>query len=313
MPKSKKSASSRAKALAKAGRPSISYPPPAPEQINPLDGILLENAQAESSSLSLRDSGAGREPERGASQLPAPRSQPQARRSLGEGGSTPNNQLSSVWTMSSPGNAEKSHGKHPTQKPVALVERCILASTNPGDLVLDPFLGGGTTAVACIRLRRGFVGIELDLTHLTLATRRADAEIITLWLRHFRVEIRISVVARKNILPLEATPSPGGEGRGEGEPSLRVPNISSKIDLDLFSNLIDRSDPMSDKPEPQTERIFHETKFVFLSCAVVSSASVVHTTVDISLTEAWAHAPTGKKRETTHIVRCETEILRVKP
>jgi hypothetical protein len=203
-------------------------------------------------------------------------------------------QLSSVWTMTSPGNAEKSHGKHPTQKPVALVERCILASTQPGDLILDPFLGGGTTAVACIRLRRGFVGIELDLTHLALATHRADAEIITLWLRHFRVRIGISVS--------------GGRVGPLGRPSENSP----QKDLDLFSNLIDRSNPMSDKPEPQAERIFHETKFVFLSCAVVTSASVVHTTVDISLTEAWAHAPTGKKRETTHIVRCETEILRVK-
>ncbi|HXT12105.1 MAG TPA: hypothetical protein VN873_11130 [Candidatus Angelobacter sp.] len=67
---------------------------------------------------------------------------------------------------------------------------------------------------------------------------------------------------------------------------------------------------MSDQPEIQTERIFHETKFVFLSCAEVSSGSVVHTTVDVSLQEARAKTPTGKKRETTHIVRCETEILR---
>jgi len=64
--------------------------------------------------------------------------------------------------------------------------------------------------------------------------------------------------------------------------------------------------------EPKTDCIFHETKFVFLSCAAVSSASVVHTTVDISLQEAWASAPNGKKRETTHIVRCQTEILRLK-
>ena len=46
---------------------------------------------------------------------------------------------------------------------MALIERCLLASTNEGDLVLDPFLGGGTTAVAALRLKRGCVGIELDL------------------------------------------------------------------------------------------------------------------------------------------------------
>ena len=217
-------------------------------------------------------------------------------------------QMKTVWTMTSPKNGEKAFGKHPTQKPVALVERCILASTNPGDLILDPFLGGGTTAVACIRLRRGFVGIELDLTHLTLAINRADAEIITLWLRHFRVRVMISVAGRAG------TPLPAASlDRDPRRATECAPYLEDKNDLDLFLNLIDRSDPMSDKPEPQSERIFHETKFVFLSCAVVSSASVVHTTVDISLTEAWAHAPTGKKRETTHIVRCETEIFRIAP
>jgi hypothetical protein len=196
--------------------------------------------------------------------------------------------------MSAPGRDEKTLGKHPTQKPVALVERCLIASTHAGDLVLDPFLGGGTTAVACVRLRRNFAGVELDLTHLTLAAKRTDAEIITLWLRHFRVRITINVSVGRD----------GPLGRPSG--------ISPQKDLDLFSNLIDRSAPMADKPEPATERIFHETKFVFLSCAVVSSASVIHTTVDISLQEAWAKTPTGKRRETTHIVRCETEILRVK-
>jgi DNA modification methylase len=57
------------------------------------------------------------------------------------------NSVSNVWTMTAPGGAEKEFGKHPTQKPVALIERCLLASTNEGDLVLDPFLGGDTTAV----------------------------------------------------------------------------------------------------------------------------------------------------------------------
>ena len=63
--------------------------------------------------------------------------------------------LNPIWTMTAPGGDEKAHGKHPTQKPVALIERCLLAATNEGDLVLDPFLGGGTTAVACVRLKRG--------------------------------------------------------------------------------------------------------------------------------------------------------------
>jgi len=83
----------------------------------------------------------------------------------------------SIWTMTAPNGDEKTFGKHPTQKPVSLVERCLLASTNPGDLVLDPFLGGGTTAVACVRLNRRCVGIEMDEAHAKLATKRIDQAI----------------------------------------------------------------------------------------------------------------------------------------
>ena len=86
-------------------------------------------------------------------------------------------QMKTVWTMTAPGGIEKEFGKHPTQKPVALIERCLLASTNEGDLVLDPFLGGGTTAVAALRLKRGCVGIELDEAHAKLATKRVAEEI----------------------------------------------------------------------------------------------------------------------------------------
>ena len=84
--------------------------------------------------------------------------------------------LESIWTMTAPGSDEKTHGKHPTQKPVALIERCLLASTSEGDLVLDPFLGGGTTAVACVRNKRGCVGIEMDEAHANLSARRIKAE-----------------------------------------------------------------------------------------------------------------------------------------
>jgi site-specific DNA-methyltransferase (adenine-specific) len=207
--------------------------------------------------------------------------------------------LDPVWTLSAPSSGEKSFGKHPTQKPVALVERCLLASTNEGDLVLDPFLGNGTTAVASLRLKRGCIGIELDLHHVEIAARRADREIIEIWLRHFRVRVEISVFGRAE-LPLRQA----AQQRGPTDP---------QIDLDLFSDSINGSRAMDDKPQVPTERIFHECKFVFLSCAQVERGAVVHTTVDISLQEAWAKTPNGKKRETTHVVRCETEIFRVKP
>ena len=213
--------------------------------------------------------------------------------------STFNPQLSPVWTLPAPSTGEKSFGKHPTQKPVALVERCLLASTNEGDLVLDPFLGNGTTAVASVRLKRGCVGIELDLHNVEIAARRADREIIEIWLRHFRVRVEISVIGRAE-LPLRHNP--------------QLSTLNSQLfqnDLDLFPDSINGSRDMAGVPEIQTERIFHECKFVFLSCAHVERGAVVHTTVDVSLQEAWAKTPTGKKRETTHVVRCETEIFRV--
>jgi hypothetical protein len=229
----------------------------------------------------------------------------------------PPSSLGSVWTMTAPGSDEKTHGKHPTQKPVALVERCLLASTNEGDLVLDPFLGNGTTAVASLRLKRGCVGVELDLHHVEMAARRADREIIEIWLRHFRIRVEISVVGRAGT-PLPAAAPNTNDRRARSDapylnsPRPQTPDARPENDLDLFPDSINGSRDMADVPEIPTERIFHECKFVFLSCAQVERGAVVHTTVDISLQEAWAKTPTGKKRETTHVVRCETEIFRIK-
>lgn len=81
-------------------------------------------------------------------------------------------QMKSVWRFTAPKPEEKTHGKHPTQKPVSLVERAILASTNDGDLVLDPFLGSGTTAIAAVRHHRHVVGIEVSDEYLDLAIKR---------------------------------------------------------------------------------------------------------------------------------------------
>ena len=86
-------------------------------------------------------------------------------------------QMKTVWRIPAPSKGEKTFGKHPTQKPVALVERCLLAATNEGDMVLDPFLGGGTTAVACSRISRKCVGIDLDTDHITLAEKRVRHEL----------------------------------------------------------------------------------------------------------------------------------------
>lgn len=69
----------------------------------------------------------------------------------------------------------KSGGKaHPTQKPEALLQRIILASTKPGDLILDPFFGSGTTGAVAKYLGRRWLGIEADQTYVDLARKRID-------------------------------------------------------------------------------------------------------------------------------------------
>ena len=67
--------------------------------------------------------------------------------------------------------------QHPTQKPLHLMERLILDSTNKGDVVLDTFMGSGSTGVACIKNKRRFIGIEIDDTYFEIATNRINAKI----------------------------------------------------------------------------------------------------------------------------------------
>ncbi|MGC2422424.1 MAG: site-specific DNA-methyltransferase, partial [Candidatus Acidiferrales bacterium] len=87
-------------------------------------------------------------------------------------------QMKSVWEIFPPAKDEKRFGKHPAQKPIALLERILLAASNEGDLVLDPFLGGGTTLITALRLHRQALGCELDIASVTLAMRRICSDLI---------------------------------------------------------------------------------------------------------------------------------------
>jgi len=84
----------------------------------------------------------------------------------------PGAQMSSVWRIQAVPKREKLYGHHPTQKPLRLVRRTILASTQEGDLVFDPFCGSGTTGVAAKELGRFFVGAEMEEEFAQLAARR---------------------------------------------------------------------------------------------------------------------------------------------
>lgn len=81
-------------------------------------------------------------------------------------------QMRNVWEIGAPPKAEKLHGKHPTQKPLELLTRIILASTHKDELVLDPFQGSGSTGIAAIRTEREYIGIDTEKEYLELAKKR---------------------------------------------------------------------------------------------------------------------------------------------
>lgn len=88
-------------------------------------------------------------------------------------------QMLSMWSIKAPPTEEKKYGKHPTQKPLKLLDRIVLASTKTGDVVLDPFCGSGTTGIAAYRENRKFIGIELEEEYLKLSIKRLKDEFRT--------------------------------------------------------------------------------------------------------------------------------------
>ena len=89
-------------------------------------------------------------------------------------------QVRSDWTIALCTGEERLKGGdkkklHPTQKPEALLARVMLAASNAGDIVLDPFFGSGTTGAAARRLQRSFIGVERDRTYAAAAQARIDA------------------------------------------------------------------------------------------------------------------------------------------
>ena len=86
--------------------------------------------------------------------------------------------MTDVWRLPAIAPWEKSCGKHPTQKPLGLLSRIIMASTEPGAWILDPFAGSSTTGIAANLLGRRFLGIEQDEAFVAISkTRREEIEI----------------------------------------------------------------------------------------------------------------------------------------
>ncbi len=89
-----------------------------------------------------------------------------------------NKQMKDVWKMTAPAKTEKRFGKHPTQKPEKLLDRIITASSKTGNVILDPFQGTGTTAVIAKRLKRKYIGIEIDKKYIAITKKRLKEELL---------------------------------------------------------------------------------------------------------------------------------------
>ena len=83
-------------------------------------------------------------------------------------------QAKDVWESSLTKPSEKKCGKHPTQKPMIILEKLILASTDEGDLILDPFNGSGTTGIVANKLKRKYIGIDLEEEYLDITIKRKE-------------------------------------------------------------------------------------------------------------------------------------------
>lgn len=86
-------------------------------------------------------------------------------------------QMRSVWEIPTTPKREKAFGYHPTQKPKELLFRCVVASTNEGATILDPFCGSGTTGVAAVENGRNFIGIDKEEEYLAITAKRLEASL----------------------------------------------------------------------------------------------------------------------------------------
>lgn len=83
--------------------------------------------------------------------------------------------ISHRWMGAMKGSENAERRVHPTQKPVSLMKRIVNQYTQEGDTILDPYMGSGTTGVACVQLGRNFIGIEIDPTYFEIAQKRIAA------------------------------------------------------------------------------------------------------------------------------------------
>src|SRR6266849_7174343 len=219
-------------------------------------------------------------------------------------------QMKSVWTIPPPEPWEKRFGKHPTQKPVALLERILLASSNPGDLVLDPFLGSGTTLLAAFRLRRHALGCELSAEFLTLGLRRICSNLV-------QVDLSLSCVQ----FSLDPFPDPmdrscSADFRvGSYSAGVSPTRVSSRASVAPFATrrgiCFSRSHvgapPCAGQMSPQLQLVQQERRFYFIGRA---KREIIFSVLADSLDQARQkfRASGRPDSDALFIIKTETEI-----
>lgn len=110
-----------------------------------------------------------------------------------------NKQMTDVWHLPAIGKWEKSCGKHPTQKPLGVLARLILASTKAGSWILDPFCGSSTTGIAASLLGRRYLGLEIEEEFLSMSKmRREEIENLNVRLQYLERLVKGKNVLRQN-------------------------------------------------------------------------------------------------------------------
>ncbi|HEU5411328.1 MAG TPA: DNA methyltransferase [Candidatus Acidoferrales bacterium] len=188
-------------------------------------------------------------------------------------------QMKSVWTIPPPEPWEKNFGKHPAQKPLALLKRILLASSDEGDLLLDPFLGSGTSALAALRAHRRIIGCEMSLESVSLSLTRLCSDLvhaqISLDCIHFSIDRLNDPVDRSIDRP---------NGRSNTRP------IATKM-----------------SPAPNVKLVRRERRYYFIGS---SRREVIYSAPADSLEDAWAKFTSSSESsaQIIFIIKTETEI-----
>ncbi len=205
-------------------------------------------------------------------------------------------QMKSVWEIRPPEPWEKKFGKHPTQKPVALLERILLASSNEGDLVLDPFCGSGTTVLAAFRLCRHALGCELSAEFLSLSMRRICSNLV-------QVDLSLTCIQ----FSLDLFSDPMDRSKCAHSPAVILSEAKNLSSLSVSAQPAVCEGRTLSRMSPQLQLVQQECRFYFIGRA---DRRVIFSVLADSLDEARQkfRASGHPDSDALFIIKTETEI-----